>query len=79
MYVFLKILVNVVLLCYPKIVNIDKNTRFQTIIVETKGVHLSRSPDTKYKKSVFDVCNRYAKKLSADTLDLAMKDREIEY
>jgi hypothetical protein len=28
---------------------------------------------------VFDVCNRYAKKLSADTLDLAMKDREIEY
>jgi len=48
-------------------------------IVETKGGHLAGNLDTKYKESVFDVCNLYAKKLPADTLGLAMKDREIKY
>jgi len=48
-------------------------------IVETKGDQLIGNLDTKYKESVFDLCNRYAKKLPADTLGFVMKDREIEY
>ena len=48
-------------------------------IVETKGDQLIGNLDTKYKESVFDVCNRYAKKLPADTLEFLMKNREIEY
>ena len=48
-------------------------------IVETKGVMLAGNPDTKYKESVFDLCNRYAKKAPSDTLGLVMKEREVEY
>lgn len=48
-------------------------------IVETKGVMLAGNPDTKYKESVFDLCNRYAKKVSSDKLNLVLKEREIEY
>jgi len=48
-------------------------------IVETKGDQLIGNLDTKYKESVFDLCNRYAKKMPADTLGFVMKDREIEY
>lgn len=48
-------------------------------IVETKGDQLVGNLDTKYKESVFDMCNRYAKKIPADTLGMVMKDREIEY
>lgn len=48
-------------------------------IVETKGVMLAGNPDTKYKESVFDLCNCYAKKAPSDTLGLVMKEREVEY
>ena len=57
----------------------NKDKVNKVYIVETKGDQLVGNLDTKYKESVFDVCNRYAKKIPADALDLAMKDREIEY
>ena len=34
----------------------------QVFVVETKGVHLKGSEDTAYKRSVFDICSRHAKK-----------------
>jgi len=57
----------------------NKDRVNKVYIVETKGDQLIGNLDTKYKESVFDVCNRYAKKMPADTLGLVMKDREIEY
>ena len=57
----------------------NKDKVNKVYIVETKGDQLVGNLDTKYKESVFDVCNRYAKKMPTDALDLAMKEREIEY
>lgn len=57
----------------------NKDKVNKVYIVETKGDQLVGNLDTKYKESVFDVCNRYAKKMPADALVLAMKEREIEY
>ena len=34
----------------------------QVFVVETKGLHLGQSADTAYKRSVFDLCSRHAKK-----------------
>ena len=48
-------------------------------IVETKGVMLAGNPDTKYKESVFQLCNRLAKKVAPSKLDLITKGEEIEY
>ena len=57
----------------------NKDKVNKVYIVETKGDQLVGNLDTKYKESVFDVCNRYAKKMPIDALDFAMKEREIEY
>jgi type III restriction enzyme len=48
-------------------------------VVETKGVMLAGNPDTKYKESVFQVCNRLAKKISHHELSLTMQEKEIEF
>jgi len=48
-------------------------------IVETKGVMLAGNPDTKYKGSVFQTCNRLAKKITHHELSLTMKGKKIEY
>ena len=34
----------------------------QVFVVETKGLHLKDSPDTAYKRCVFDICSEYAAK-----------------
>ena len=57
----------------------EKDKVRKVYIVETKGVMLAGNPDTKYKESVFQLCNRLAKKVAPNTLNLAMKDKEIEY
>jgi len=57
----------------------DKDKVNKVYIVETKGDQLIGNLDTKYKESVFDVCNRYAKRMPEEQLGLVMKDREIEY
>ena len=57
----------------------EKDKVKKVYIVETKGVMLAGNPDTKYKESVFQLCNRLAKKVAPNTLNLVMKDKEIEY
>lgn len=50
----------------------------EVFVVETKGVHLNNE-DTKYKQSVFELCNQQAKKGSWSELALAMKDRAVHF
>ena len=48
-------------------------------VLETKGLHLKGSEDTDYKKSVFDVCNRYATQRRIGELELSLQEWGIEY
>jgi len=58
----------------------DKRDSVEKIyIVETKGIHLSGNPDTVYKESVFDLCNKLIKKSKTDALPLAFKEKQIDY
>jgi type III restriction enzyme len=50
----------------------------KVFVLETKGLHL-KNPKTDYKKSVFDVCNRHAKRKTWNELVPAMRDKEISY
>lgn len=50
----------------------------KVFVLETKGLHL-KNPNTDYKKSVFAVCNRHAKKRTWNELVPAMRDKEISY
>ena len=45
----------------------------EVFVVETKGIHLAGSVDTEYKRSIFDICNRHARK--ADWAKFAPKMR----
>lgn len=47
-------------------------------VVETKGIHL-KNEDTDYKKSMFDVCNKNAKKMSLGELGLKLKNMKIHF
>ncbi len=51
----------------------------QVFVVETKGVHLKEAADTAYKRSVFDICSKHAKK--ADWADFvpAMQGKVVRY
>jgi len=48
-------------------------------IVETKGIQLAGNPDTKYKESVFELCNELVKKSKTDELPLELKEKSIDY
>lgn len=48
-------------------------------IVETKGIQLAGSPDTKYKESVFELCNELVKKARAEEIPLVFKEKPIDY
>jgi type III restriction enzyme len=50
----------------------------KVFVLETKGLHL-KNPNTAYKKSVFDVCNRHAKKRTWNELVPAMQSREVRF
>lgn len=39
----------------------DQKSIDEIFVVETKGIHLKESDDTKYKRSVLDICNEQAK------------------
>ena len=34
----------------------------EVFVVETKGIHLTKSEDAEYKQSVIDICNQHARK-----------------
>ena len=51
----------------------------QVFVVETKGIHLERSADTDYKRSVFDICNDYAKRADWAEFVPAMQRKAVRF
>ena len=51
----------------------------QVFVMETKGLHLGQSADTAYKRSVFDVCSRHAKKADWSEFVPAMRDKVMRF
>lgn len=47
-------------------------------VVETKGLHL-KNEDTEYKKSVFEICNKYAEEKRLEELGFALKNKTIHF
>jgi len=56
----------------------EKEEFNKVFVVETKGLHL-KNEDTNYKKSVFDVCNKQAKRKSLNELKITFKERPINF
>lgn len=51
----------------------------EVFVVETKGIHLTGSDDTEYKRSVFDICNRYAQKADWARFAPRMRSRMMRF
>ena len=51
----------------------------RVFVVETKGVHLGRSEDTEYKRSVFDVCSEHARKTNWAEFVPAMRNKVMRF
>ena len=51
----------------------------QVFVMETKGVHLKRSEDTAYKRSVFDLCSEQARKTAWADFVPAMKHKAMRF
>lgn len=56
----------------------DPDDYRKVFVLETKGLHL-KNENTKYKQSVFALCNEHAKKKAWNDLVPAMRDKEISY
>ena len=56
----------------------DKRDYRNVFVLETKGLHL-KNENTKYKQSVFALCNRHAQRKSWNELVPAMRSKEISY
>ena len=67
---------------YPDFVfttNNDSGKDFEKVyVVETKGIFL-KNDDTKYKESIFDLCNEKAKGMSWSELGLKFKDKTVDF
>ena len=58
----------------------DSDDEFHRVfVVETKGVHLKHSEDTDYKRSVFDLCSKHAKKTDWATFVPAMHHKILRF
>ena len=51
----------------------------QVFVMETKGIHLQQSEDTKYKRSVFDICTERAKKTDWAKFVPAMQRKALHF
>ncbi len=51
----------------------------QVFVLETKGLHLAQSEDTRYKRSVFDTCSELAKKTDWAELVPAMRNKVARF
>ena len=51
----------------------------QVFVVETKGMHLKEAADTAYKRSVFDICSKHAKKANWADFVPAMQGKVVRY
>jgi type III restriction enzyme len=56
----------------------DKSDFRKVFVLETKGLHL-KNENTKYKQSLFALCNQHAKQKTWSELVPAMRDKEIIY
>jgi type III restriction enzyme len=58
----------------------DADDQFHKVFVtETKGLHLKKSADTDYKRSVFDLCNQHAKKRDWAEFVPAMRGKVMRF
>ena len=58
----------------------DPNDEFhQVFVMETKGLHLKQSEDTKYKRSVFDICTKRAQKTDWAKFVPAMRRKALRF
>lgn len=55
------------------------DTYHQVFIAETKGMHLKKTTDSDYKRSVFDVCNRHAKRKEWSEFVPAMRGKVMRF
>ena len=51
----------------------------RVFVLETKGVHLKGSEDTAYKRSVFDLCSRHARKTDWSEFVPAMRNKVVRF
>ena len=51
----------------------------QVFVVETKGVHLKESEDTKYKRSVFDICSEHARRADWAEFAPVMRNKVLRF
>ena len=51
----------------------------RVFVVETKGVHLKKSEDTEYKRSVFDICGEHARKADWAEFVPAMRSKVMRF
>jgi len=57
----------------------DTNGFDRVFVVETKGLHLKDSEDTKYKKSVFDLCNDLARETTTNQLGMELESQKVSF
>ena len=51
----------------------------RVFVVETKGLHLKEAEDTRYKRSVFDICSRHAMRKDWAEFVPAMRDKIVRF
>ena len=51
----------------------------QVFVMETKGMHLTQSSDTTYKRTVFDICSEHAAKKDWAEFVPAMRDKVMRF
>ena len=51
----------------------------QVFVVETKGVHLKASEDTEYKRSIFDICSKHARRTDWAEFVPAMRNKVVRF
>lgn len=56
----------------------DPSDYSKVFVLETKGIHL-KNEDTKYKQSIFEICNQFAKQKPWNELELEFSEREFEF
>ena len=52
---------------------------YQVFVVATKGVHLKASADTEYKRSVFGICGKHARRAYWAALVPAMRSKVMRF
>ena len=51
----------------------------QVFVMETKGMHLTQSSDTEYKRTVFDICSEHAAKKDWAEFVPTMRDKVMRF